>query len=46
MGHSGESTTLDYAQLSPPRVKAWAGNRIKLHYRRPTVDEQIDQQYG
>ncbi len=25
-----------------PRVKAWAGNRIKLYYGRPTPDEQID----
>ncbi|MCY3780785.1 MAG: cytochrome P450 [Chloroflexi bacterium] len=25
-----------------PRVKAWAGNRIKLYYGRPTADEQIE----
>ena len=24
-----------------PRVKAWAGNRIKLYYGQPTADEQI-----
>ena len=24
-----------------PQVKAWAGNRIKLYYGRPTADEQI-----
>ena len=25
-----------------PQVKAWAGNRIKLYYGRPTADEQIE----
>ena len=24
-----------------PQVKAWAGNRIKLYYGRPTAEEQI-----
>ena len=25
-----------------PQVKAWAGNRIKLYYGRPTAEEQVD----
>ncbi|MDE2858237.1 MAG: cytochrome P450 [Chloroflexota bacterium] len=25
-----------------PRVKAWAGNRIKLYYGKPSADEQIE----
>lgn len=32
---------LGVPQADVPQVKAWAGNRIKLYYGRPTADEQI-----
>lgn len=32
---------LGVPQVDVPQVKAWAGNRLKLYYGRPTADEQI-----
>ncbi len=32
---------LGVPEADVPRVKAWAGNRIKLYYGKPTADEQI-----
>ncbi len=33
---------LGVPEADVPKVKAWAGNRIKLYYGRPTADEQIE----
>lgn len=33
---------LGVPEADVPRVKAWAGNRIKLYYGRPTASEQLD----
>jgi len=33
---------LGVPEADVPQVKAWAGNRIKLYYGRPTADEQIE----
>ena len=33
---------LGVPEADVPQVKAWAGNRIKLYYGRPTTEEQIE----